>query len=75
MKVATLDLIIVWRGYRRLFWYQVCPACNSDAPHIDHCDACQKHRESWPWCESKKISIWRSFLIEVACDRISRFKL
>jgi hypothetical protein len=54
------------RGWIRLWVFSLCPACNSDAPKIDHCLVCGGLRShsvtiKWPWSKTVRTGMWARF--------------
>lgn len=58
MTRATPFLVRLRARWR--IWWDLCPACNSDAPEIDHCWLCHGSRE-FPLSDETKARYRRAF--------------
>jgi hypothetical protein len=57
-----MSAFLLLRGRWRLFW-NLCPACNSDAPEVDTCRVCQGFdRLKWPPSADTKSDWWQRFI-------------
>lgn len=69
--MTTLQLI---KGRWRLYW-NVCPACNSDAPECDTCTICMdwhgRNRPMYPPPKEEKARWWSRFVLGGRAERSS----
>jgi len=61
-----IELFIIFRAWTRLYWWNVCPECNHDAPELYECPICEHYkylpRYSSDQTEEQRHIVWQKYL-------------